>query len=90
MTVNIVLGDYHPPVYSSTKGNGGSPIKELRAAYPNTKLEPVFWRPFAGLADHERIPFSAWLASIKVGWIMLYILVYIPTLMIIRMSLKVA
>ena len=59
-------------------------------AYPTTSVEPVFWRPLAGLAGDSPIRFVARLATINVGWLLLYLLVYFPTLVLVRTILKVA
>ena len=88
--LNVVLGEEYPPGPLSVKGAAGSPVEELRAVYPKSRAEPVFWQPFAGLAGDSPIPFFAWLASINVGWLLLYILVYFPTLLLVRVILKVA
>ena len=90
VTVNVVLSEEHPPARVSAKGNAGSPIKELRVVYPKSRLEPVFWRPLARVAGDNPVPFLARLATINVGWLWLYILVYLPTLMLVRTILKVA
>ena len=58
--------------------------------YAKSRAEPVFWRPLAGLAGVNPIPFFAWLATIKVGWLVLYVLAYFATLMLVRTILKVA
>jgi len=62
----------------------------LRVVYPQSRVEPVFWRPLAGLAGDSPTPWIAWLASINVGWLLLYILVYFAALMLVRSILKVA
>jgi uncharacterized membrane protein (DUF106 family) len=73
--INVVLGEEYPPALASAKGVIGSPIEELRVVYPKSRLEPFFWRP---------------LPNVNVGWLLLYILVYFPTLMLVRLVLKVA
>ena len=90
VTVSVVLGEEYPPARVSAKGAAGSPIKDLRVVYPKSRVEPVFWRPLAGFAGDNPIPFFAWLAAINVGWLVLYVLVYLPTLMLVRTILKVA
>ena len=59
-----------------------SPVKELRVVYPKPKQEPVFWRPLAALGGRP--------ARIDLGWLWLYILVYLPALVVTRAVLKVA
>ena len=89
VAVSVVLGEKYPPAGISVKGAVDSPIKELRVVYPKSRLERVFWRPLAGLAGDSRIPLVAWLATINVGWLWLYILVYCPTLILVRTILVV-
>ena len=90
VTVSVVLGDKYPPARASEKGAIGSPITELRVVYPQSRAAPVFWHPLAGLAGDSPSPFLAWTATIHVGWLLLYILVYFPTLMLVRAILKIA
>ena len=80
--VSVVLGDEVPPAPCRVAGPAGSPVKELRVVYPKSKQEPVFWRPPAFLGGR--------IASIDLGWLWLYILVYLPTLVVVRAVLKVA
>ncbi len=58
--------------------------------YPKPRLEPVFWRPLARVVGDHQGPLAAWLAAIDVGWLWLYILAYLPTLLLVRGILKVA
>ncbi len=90
LTVNLVLGDDYPPPRLSAKGAAGAPIQELRVVYSTSREEPVFWRPLAGLGADNPRPLIAWLATINVGWLVLYLLVYLPTLMLVRAILKIA
>jgi hypothetical protein len=90
VTVDVVLGDEYPPARAIAKGAAGSPIKELRVVYQQSRLEPVFWRPLAGIAGDSPIPLVARLATINVGWLVLYILAYLLTLTLVRTILKVA
>ena len=63
-------------------GPAGSPVKELRVIYPKPKQEPVFWRPRASLGGRA--------ATLDIGWLWLYILVYLPTLVLVRATFRVA
>jgi hypothetical protein len=90
LTAAAVLGEDFPPAPLCVKGTAGSPIRELRVVYPKSKVEPVFWRPFAGLAGNAHVPYAGWLATINVGWLLLYIAVYVPALFLLRLLLKVA
>ncbi|MCY2988427.1 MAG: PEP-utilizing enzyme [Planctomycetota bacterium] len=90
VTVCVVLGEEYPPVPRITKVAGDSPIQELRVVYPKPRLEPVFWRPLARVLGDHPGPLAARLAAIDVGWLWLYILAYLPTLLLVRRILKVA
>jgi hypothetical protein len=90
VTVDVVLGEEYPPVRESVKGCAGSRIQELRVVYQQSSLEPVFWRPLAGIAGDSPIPLVARLAAVNVGWLLLYILVYLLTSTLVRTILRVA
>jgi hypothetical protein len=87
---DVVLGEAYPPAQSRTAGPADSPVKEVRVVYPKHRYEPVFWRPLVSLAGYDRVPLTARLATIDIGWLWLYILVYVPTLVLTRAVLKVA
>jgi rifampicin phosphotransferase len=87
--IDIVLGDRHPPEPSKATPPVHSPIKAVAVFYPKAKTEPVFWRPFAQLAENRHSPFSAPLSSFAIGWLLLYLLVYLPTMFLVRWILKV-
>jgi rifampicin phosphotransferase len=82
LSTSIVLGDEVPPDPVYVTGAAGSPIKELRAVYPKPKQESVFWRPPASL--------GGWLAAFDIGWLWLYIIVYLVSMVLARSVLRVA
>ena len=90
VVANVVLGDESPPAPRRVVGPAGAPVKELRVVYPKAKHEVTFWRPLAPVADRGRGAWAVRLAAIDVGWLWLYILVYLPTLVLARAVLKVA
>jgi hypothetical protein len=90
VAMDVVLGDRYPPAPRRIAGPAGSPVRELRIVYPKSKHEAVFWRPLAPLAGHEQTAWAMRLASVDVGWLWLYILAYLPTLILARAILKVA
>ena len=90
VTVNIVLGEEFPPGNLIALGGPDSPIKELRVVYPPSRQKPVFWQPLAGIGVHERLLFARNLAAMDVGWLWVYVLVYLPALFVTRAVLKVA
>jgi phosphohistidine swiveling domain-containing protein len=90
VAVDVVLGNEFPPAPRRIAGPAGSPVKELRVVCPKSKHEAVFWRPLASLAGHGQAAWAVRLASVDVGWLWLYILAYLPTLVLARAILKVA
>ena len=90
VTVDVVLGEEYPPARVSAKGVPVHPSRNCEWSIRNRRLEPVFWRPLAGIAGDSPVPFIARLATINVGWLWLYILAYLLTLILVRTILKVA
>jgi uncharacterized membrane protein (DUF106 family) len=82
VAADVVLGEEYPPAPRRVAGPADSPVQELRVVCPKSKLEPVFWRPLASLGGRA--------ASIDLGWLWLYILAYLPALVVVRAVLKVA
>jgi pyruvate,water dikinase len=82
VSVSVVLGDEVPPAPCRVAGPAGSPVKELRVVYPKSKQESVFWRPLAPLGGRR--------AATDIGWLWLYIIAYLPTLVLARAVLKLA
>jgi phosphohistidine swiveling domain-containing protein/uncharacterized membrane protein (DUF106 family) len=89
-TIDVVLGDQYPPASSKAAGLVGSPVKELRAVYSPSTQKLTFWQPFRWLTGHDHVPLCSRLAAIDIGWLWLYIIVYLPALIVIRAVLKVA
>jgi rifampicin phosphotransferase len=88
--VEVAIGDECPPVPSTVGGPAGSPVKQLKVAFAQPKTSVAFWQPFSFLAGRDYIPFSAALAALGIGWLWMYIIVYLPVLMISRAVLRVA
>jgi pyruvate,water dikinase len=86
-TIGVVIGDRFPPAPTSVAGRVGSPVKLLRVSYSKSKQEEHFLTPFA-LLGHPSI--APRLAAMDIGWLWLYILVYLPALFAVRSMLKVA
>jgi hypothetical protein len=78
----VTLGDDVPPTPRYVTGAADSPVKELCVIYPKPKQEPVFWRPLASRSGRA--------ATLDVGWLWLYILVYLPILVLARVVFRVA
>ncbi|HOW71460.1 MAG TPA: PEP/pyruvate-binding domain-containing protein [Phycisphaerae bacterium] len=99
VTIQAVVGDRCAPAPSLVTGDRGSPVRELRVVYPRPKQAPCFWRPFAAfgslspdaaVAGEGSRPVVGRLAAVDVGWLWLYIIVYLPTLLTARAVMKVA
>jgi pyruvate,water dikinase len=90
LSLTAVLGDDTPPSPAKTMTSPGAPLRQLDVVYPQPKVAPVFWRPFATLADKSFVPYAGWLATVNVGWLLLYIVVYVPVLFLLRWLMKVA
>jgi phosphohistidine swiveling domain-containing protein len=90
VTINAVVGNQYPPAQTSVRGPANSPINELKITYPPSKTEPIFWRPLGRLAGSQHGKLLNWLGRIDVGWFWLYILVYLPTLLLTRRVLQIA
>ncbi len=86
-TIGVTVGDQFPPSPTSVAGPAGSPVKLLRVSYSKSKQEEHFLRPFAALGHTSIAPR---LAAMDMGWLWLYILVYLPALFAVRWTLKVA
>jgi len=77
--LNVVLGNQFPPGPSSVTGGAGSPIRQLQIVYPGSSQKPVFWQPLTALGS-----------ALDVGWLMTYLLAYLPVLFILQVLMKVA
>jgi hypothetical protein len=79
VSVNVVLGNQYPPGALSATGGAGSPITELRVVYPPSSQRPVFWQPLTALGS-----------ALEIGWLMTYLLAYLPVLFCLQALIKVA
>ncbi len=82
VTAEIVEGQSHPPAPALVNGLPASVIKKVQVVYPRPAVPRVFWRPFAWLGGK----WGAWDA----GWVWLYIVTYLPVLLLLRWLLRVA
>jgi hypothetical protein len=73
--LTVVLGNQYPPGSLAAAGGADTPVKEVRAVYPNSATKQVFWRPFG---------------AVDIGWLAVYLLTYLPVLVILQALLKVA
>jgi len=93
LRVHIVLGDRYPPEFRADLGDGKGPVQVLRPAdgaspirmvkvvyvEPKTQGGRAFWTPLAALGW----PWDA-------GWLLLYIVVYLPAMLLCRRALRLA
>ena len=80
VSLNVVLGDRHPPAPSEARGAASSPIRSVRIVYPSPGRERVFWAPLAFVGKPH------WDA----GWLLTYLIAYLPVMYLLRWLLKVA
>jgi len=82
IVADVVLGDEYPPALRRIAGPVGSPVKVVQVVYPRLQHEPVFWRPLG--------PLGARLATVDLGWLWLYVLTYLATLVSAKAAMNVA
>jgi hypothetical protein len=90
LTVTVAQGESHPPAPRRVRGESGAPIEELRVQYARPTQELFFWRPFGWLLGLQRPAWIGWLANVDVGWFWLYLLVYLLTLLPVRVVWQIA
>jgi pyruvate,water dikinase len=84
--IDVVIGDASSPVIRHPSLAG--PIRSLTVVYPRPASEASFLRPFSWInADSG---FGQRLERLDLGWVWLYVLVYLPALLLARAILKVA
>lgn len=98
ITVEVVLGDQTPPAPRTARGEADSPLEEVRVVYPRAAQAMAFWRPLAWMGDKPAQQtdgghgggWTARLAAFDIGWLWLYVVVYLPILLLLRALLRVA
>ena len=80
LSLNVVLGDGYPPSRPEARGDPSSPVRSIRIVYPPPPQNPVFWAPLATLG------WSNWDA----GWLITYLLAYLPAMFLLRRVMGVA
>lgn len=78
LTVDVVLGDLHPPQRTLTKGEGASPLRSLAVNYGDRGRGRIFWAPFRPLG------WTDWDA----GWLLTYLLAYLPMMFALKLLLR--
>jgi uncharacterized membrane protein (DUF106 family) len=77
LTVDVVLGDAHPPAPAEIMNDSGQPLASVKVAYePTSSEKPYFFAPFNKNWD--------W------GWLGVYLLAYLPVMFLLRAVLKIA
>jgi len=87
-----VFGDSLPPAPAEVEGPAGSPVRSVRLAYSKPETKRVFWAPLArfGWAEgkgwtHTLLAWTAW----DWGWLVTYILAYLPAMFALRRLLGI-
>ena len=80
LKLNIVLGNRRPPSPREVFADAESPIRSARAIYPPPETKRIFWTPLAWLGDNQ------WDA----GWLLTYLLAYLPVMFVVRWILRIA
>ncbi len=78
-TIRLSLGDRDPPLPTKIDCEPTNQIKSLEIFFGGAKSEPIFYRPFAWLSRSD-VPSLRWLSTTQVGWLSLYLAVYLPAL----------
>ncbi|MDD4888603.1 MAG: PEP/pyruvate-binding domain-containing protein [Phycisphaerae bacterium] len=75
LTASIVLGDNCAPAAAEVAGPDGSHVRAVRIVPPPGEQKRVFWSPLAG-----------W----DIGWLLTYLIVYLPLMFLVKWALRVA
>ncbi len=78
--ISAVLGDKYPPALTEITGGASSPVKSVKIVYDKAKTKQMFWTPFARFGKPDYDP----------GWLWIYLLAYIPPMVLLRMLLRLA
>jgi hypothetical protein len=86
--IHAVLGDEYPPDVMEVAGGGSSPVKAVKITYDRPGRKPIFWAPL-GRAASIRASWSG-LKYWEAGWLITYLLAYVPAMFVSRWVLRVA
>jgi pyruvate,water dikinase len=73
---SVVLGEEILPAPREVECSPDDPIQRITIKYPKPKTTPTFWR----------LPGTAW----DIGWLGVYLLVYLPIMLAVRWALRIA
>ena len=76
----VVVGERYPPALRETVCNGNGPIRSARIVYPPAANKRIFWAPLAAVGNDR------WDA----GWLLTYLMAYLPVMFGLRWMLRVA
>ncbi len=88
VAITGAVGERYPPGAASVAGEEESPIKEVQLGYSRPRREEGFWRPFKFLGGKSG--WIGWLTGLDIGWVWLYVAVYLPCVLILRRVLGIA
>ena len=80
LELEIVLGNRCPPAPAEVIADTASPIKSARVIYPPSETRRIFWTPLAWFGNNQ------WDA----GWLLTYLLAYLPVMFCLRWILRIA
>jgi pyruvate,water dikinase len=76
----VVLGERYPPEPAERFSSAAGPVRSAKIIYPPPDERRVFWAPLGGLG----------LAEWDAGWLTLYLVVYLPAMLLFRWMLRIA
>ena len=80
LKLEIVLGNRCPPASEEVLADTASPIRSAMVDYPPPKARRIFWTPLAMFGNNQ------WDA----GWLLTYLLAYLPVMFFLRWILRIA
>ena len=80
LRLSIVLGDRRPPAPVRVDGDPTSPIRSAAIVYPPPEIKRILWAPLAWLGNDQ------WDA----GWLLIYLVAYLPVMFTLRWILRTA
>ena len=87
VTLTAVLGDAAPPEPKIVQGDPGTSLSEVQIVYTGVPASG-FWKPFAGVTSKSFVDrgWNQW----EVGWLVVYLIAYLPAMFLARKMLRLA